>query len=171
MTKKLTNFDLRVPLTSKMQSIACQFSGQQQNVIKGKRVHLNTLAVLSVRKVFNWVCDYEPDLFKTDTFNPALLSIFDCNDIITPYGKIDCIPVISGEQKVTIPTVWNIELDHGDYQRIGYAFVEFYPHMNNSKMLGFIAKKDLMLDPLQVELEVKICELPRFETLFDSVDF
>jgi Protein of unknown function (DUF1822) len=171
MTKKLTDFDLKVPLTSKFIALATQFAAEQDTVEKGKRVWFNTISVLAVNKVFNWVCNYEAELSKTDAFNPRLRAIFDCNDIITPYGKIDCIPVISGEEVVIIPTVWNLELDHGEFERIGYVFVEFFPHMNNVKMLGFIAKESLNLPPLQVEYEVKVSEIPRFVTLFDSVNF
>jgi hypothetical protein len=155
---------MRIPLTKHDHQIALCYSAEQENTTKGKLVFNNTIAVLSVHKCLKWV-GFNSKLETTETWHPGLRTLFNCNDLDLPNGKIDCIPVLPGQDKVTVPTVWNIE----QADRIGYAFVQFSSHMNTSEIIGFLPKEGLKLKKLQTELVVKINKVPPFETIFDYV--
>ena len=104
------------------------FASQQTTVGKGHRVYLNTLAVCAVQQYLKIVCQLQ--LKPGDAWSPSYQSILDVADLVVPgMGKIECRPVLPGEQEMTAP------LESID-ERIGYVAVQFNEELSAVELLG-----------------------------------
>jgi hypothetical protein len=156
---RLTNIDLRVPVTTIAHTTALRFAAEQANPVKGKQVYLNTLAVIAVRKCLSWV-GVESILESSESWHPLQRAIFDVADLFIPdldQPRIECRFVLPNQTHITIPPE-SIE------NRLGCVAIQFYQHMNNVKMLGF--KKFKQDEPI-TEKNIAIDSFDRFETIFD----
>lgn len=129
-----------MPLTLKAHQLADQFRQQQPTTQKAKQVYLNTLAVQAVSAYLSWF-GIETDIEASDSWNPAMQSLADIADLVTPQGKLECRPVLPGEQSCRVPPeVWS--------DRVGYVAVQFNADLSEATLLGFAPSVAAMQVPL-----------------------
>ena len=88
----------------------------QSNSQQAEQVYLNTLAVYTV----SFYCDcieIETSLKSGDVWHPVMQTLLDTADLETPYGKIECRPILPGQDVCSVPPE---AMSH----RIGYVVVE-----------------------------------------------
>ena len=123
LTEHLT---FSVPITRDWYQVAKTFSREQHEPGKAQDVYLNTLAVYAVN--FYLQClevETEP---ASDSSNPALGSLM--NVMVKDWGKLECRPVLPGDQVCDIPP-------ESRQDRVGYVVVEINQSSNQAKLLGF----------------------------------
>lgn len=162
-----------VPITRDVYERAENFSREQKHPEKARQVYLNSLAVLAVE--FYCQCmEVETDLPASDSWNLSARTLMDVADlVIKDLGKLECRPVLPGEQSCHVPG--EVRCD-----RVGYVVVEINEENNRSTLLGFAESapagelKISQLDSLEAliykfpepEFEVKL--LQWFEGLFEE---
>jgi len=119
-----------VPITRDVYHQAENFSREQKHPEKARQVYLNTLAVLAVE--FYCQCmEVETDLPASDSWNLSPRTLMDVADlVIKDLGKLECRPVLPGEQSCHVPG--EVRSD-----RVGYVVVEINEENNRSTLLGF----------------------------------
>lgn len=119
------------------------FAGQQTTIGKGRRVYLNTLAVCAVQQYLKIVCQLQ--LKPGDVWSLSHQAILDVADLVVPgLGKIECRPVLPGEQEVIVP-IESID------DRIGYVAVQFNEELSSVELLGctqHLLSGSILLDQL-----------------------
>ncbi len=145
---------LTMPLTLKAHHLANQFRQQQSDAPRAKQVYLNSLAVQAVQSYLNWL-GIATDLPKSDSWNPAIQALADTADlVVTGKGKLECRPVLPGEQICRVPPeVWS--------ERIGYVAVQFNPELSEATLLGFV--------PSVATPEIPLSQLRSLEELLDVI--
>ncbi|NEO63571.1 MAG: DUF1822 family protein [Moorea sp. SIO4G2] len=156
LTEKLS---FSVPITRDWYQLAETFSREQHEADKAKDVYLNTLAVYAVN--FYLQClEVETDLPASDSSNPALRSLMNVSDLIVKdWGKLECRPVLPGDQVCDIPP-------ESRQDRVGYVVVEINQPSNQAKLLGFAKTAlggSLEISKIQ-SLEQLINQLPELES-------
>lgn len=143
-----------MPLTLKAHQAANHFRQQQTNSQKAKQVYLNTLAVQAVNSYLSWL-GIETNLTASDSWNPMLQSLADTADlIIKDQGKLECRPVLPGEQTCQVPPeVWS--------ERIGYVAVQFDTELSEATLLGFV--------PSVAAAEIPLSQLRSLDELLDHL--
>ncbi|WP_264320961.1 DUF1822 family protein [Zarconia navalis] len=138
---------LPIPITQKARDRARQFSTEQPNRYRAKRVYLNTLAVWAVRDYLQ-LMEIETNLEASDSWNPLVRMCADVADLkIEGVGTLECRPVkalgiaaptsekITRHSKTsrvcTIPP--EVQTD-----RVGYAIVEIDDANSTATLLGFV---------------------------------
>ena len=138
---------LTVLLGGEAHSFARQFAAEQTTPEKGKKTYLNTLAVYAVHTALKWL-QIETSLVESDSWNPALSTVFDIADLVIPgLGKLECLPILVGETVCRLPP----EVPEN---RIGYVIVQINESLQEAAMLGFVTA---LMD------EVSINQLESFE--------
>ncbi|MBC6424760.1 MAG: DUF1822 family protein [Hormoscilla sp. SP12CHS1] len=119
-----------VPITRDVYHQGSNFSLEQKHPEKARQVYLNTLAVLAVE--FYCQCmEVETDLPASDSWNLSARTLMDVADLVIKYlGKLECRPVLPGEQSCHVPG--EVRSD-----RVGYVVVEINEENNRSTLLGF----------------------------------
>ena len=143
-----------MPLTLKAHHAANQFRHGQPDAQKAKQVYLNTLAVQAVQSYLSWF-GVETDLAASDSWNPSLQALADTADLVVKgKGKLECRPVLPGEQVCRIPPeVWS--------ERLGYVAVQFNPELSEVTLLGFV--------PSVAAPEVSLSQLRSLDDLLDAI--
>lgn len=136
----------KVPLVQAAHTIAENFSLQHKTPHKAKQVHLNTLAVYSVR--FWMQCmGIETDWENSESWEFVTQLLQDVADLDLPgIGRLECRPVLSENQSVHIPS--DVHED-----RIGYVVVQFDDSLDYGTLIGFVetapVAEELLLNQLQ----------------------
>lgn len=147
---------ITVPLEKEAHLWARGFAAEQATPDKGKRVYLNTLAVYAVQSFLKWL-QIETDLEDADSWHPIARSLFNVADLVIPnLGKLECRPVLIGENVLTLPP--EVMED-----RIGYIAVGFQEQLNEVQLLGFAPA----LEPGNVLTQLPITNLQPLENLID----
>lgn len=120
-----------VSLPSKIRNEAKKISLKQNNPQKARQVELNHLAVYAVNFYISQCLEIETDLDGSDSQNFVMQSLIDVADLnIVDLGKLECRPILKGENKCHIPAeVWE--------DRIGYLVVEIDEEEREANLLGF----------------------------------
>jgi len=151
-----------VPITRDVYHQAENFSREQKHPEKARQVYLNTLAVLAVE--FYCQCmEVETNLTASDSWSLSSRTLMDVADmVITDLGKLECRPVLPGEQSCHVPG--EVRCD-----RVGYVVVEIDEENNRSTLLGFA--KNALAGELKISqldsLEALIYQFP--ETVVEPV--
>ncbi|NJL80625.1 MAG: DUF1822 family protein [Richelia sp. RM2_1_2] len=146
---------LRVPLGKDAHRYAEKFAGEQDSVEKGKQVYLNTLAVYAVHNYLKWL-NIETALHQSDSWNWSIRTFFDIADLMLPnVGRIECRPVLPGENAVVLP-------QEVTQERIGYVAVRFTKQLDFVEILGFI--------PAAIIAQSEIIEVSRLHSLTVLID-
>ncbi|NET55227.1 MAG: DUF1822 family protein [Symploca sp. SIO2E6] len=121
---------LEVPLGIEAHRFASKFAAEQSNTAKSKQVYLNTLAVYAAHRFLTWL-GVATDLKKSDSWQPIMRNWCNVADlIITDRGKLECRPVLPGEDRIFLPPEV-IE------ERLGYLAVQFSDRLDQVELLGF----------------------------------
>lgn len=121
-----------IPLTDKMLFVAERSLQAHPDSLHGKRVYLNTLAVLATE--FYCRCLQIPsDLPGSESLSATAPHLMDVADLKLPgRGRLECRPVQSGDRAVFVPPeVWS--------DRLGYAIVQIDEELKRATLLGFLA--------------------------------
>ncbi|MGF1675513.1 MAG: DUF1822 family protein [Rivularia sp. (in: cyanobacteria)] len=146
---------LRVPLGKDAHRYAEKFAGEQDSVEKGKQVYLNTLAVYAVNNYLKWL-NIETALHQSDSWNWSIRTFFDIADLMLPnVGRIECRPVLPGEDAVILP-------QEVTQERIGYVAVRLTKQLDFVEILGFI--------PAAIIGQSEIIEVSRLRSLNVLID-
>lgn len=149
---------LTVPLGKDAHCWAEQFAAEQATVQKGKKVYLNTLAVLVVHSYLKWL-QVQTALTQGDSWHPGLRAIFDVADLVLPnIGKLECRPVLPGEVAFELP----LEVTQ---DRIGYVAVQFSEQLDRVQLLGF-APAHAIAQPSKPLL---VSDLKSLDALIDTI--
>ncbi|MEO0837599.1 MAG: DUF1822 family protein [Cyanobacteria bacterium J06643_5] len=147
---------LQVPLGKDAHRKAEEFAAEQDSVDKGKQVYLNTLAVYAVNNYLKWL-SVETALHKSDSWNWDTRTFFDIADLMLPsVGRIECRPVLPGEEAVVLPQEVTRE-------RVGYVGVRFNKQLDFVEILGFIPARAIIGNS-------EIIEINRFESIDILID-
>ena len=121
-------FQTNISLTSHVQ--AEKFRRYQSQTIKAKQVYLNTLAVFAANSYLNMI-GWSSNLSGGDSWNPICQTMMNTADLYIPdYGKLECRPMLAGEDTVIVPPeVWSA--------RIGYLIVRLEPDLKSAEIIGF----------------------------------
>ncbi|MEG3842486.1 DUF1822 family protein [Microcoleus sp. herbarium14] len=158
MVNSMDTYLLEIPLEQTARNLALQFASEQANLLKGKRVYFNTLAVWAVNYFLEWM-ELETDIDGGDSWNPAMRPILDVADLVLPgIGKIECCPVMLGETVISLPEVRE--------NRIAYIAVGFAEPFDQVKLLGFIPAVEIV-DETE---EISLTNLKPIEELLDYLD-
>ncbi|MGF1492602.1 MAG: DUF1822 family protein [Microcoleaceae cyanobacterium] len=121
---------LTVLLEKHAHVFAERFALEQANPQKGQQVYLNTLAIYAVHSYLKWL-GIRTNLEQADSWHSGLRAMFNIADLVLPgVGKLECCPVMTEDETVTIPTAITAD-------RIGYVAVEFGQDLNQVQLLGF----------------------------------
>jgi len=121
---------LEVPLGIEAHRLASKFAAEQSNNAKSKQVYLNTLAVYAAYRFLTWL-GIETDLKKSDSWQPIIRNRCNVADlIITDRGRLECRPVLPGEERIFLPSEVTEE-------RLGYLAVQFSDRLDQVELLGF----------------------------------
>lgn len=135
------NITFPVPLTRKMRDTAIKFSQYHHNESKARQIYLNTLAVLAVD--FYCQCmEIETQLNQSNSWDVTMQFLMDVADLnIKDIGKIECRPVIKGEEFCHFPPeIWE--------DIMGYIVVEIDEQANKATLLGYLSKVNQEQIPL-----------------------
>ena len=132
MSQTIEPLTFTVPLSFKARAIAERYRRQQVLPQKAKQVYFNTLAVYAVDFYLRCL-GIETDIEQSDSHNPIALKFMDVADLaVRQLGKLECRPVLAGEE------VWQIPPEvHSE--RIGYVAVEIDRSLKRATLLGFTA--------------------------------
>ena len=147
---------LQVPLGKDAHQKAEEFAAEQDSVHKGKQVYLNTLAVYAVNNYLKWL-NIETALHQSDSWNWSIRTFFDIADLMLPsVGRIECRPVLPGEDAVILP-------QEVTQERVGYVAVRFSKQLDFVEILGFIPARPIISNS-------EIIEINRFESIDVLID-
>ena len=128
---------LQIPLGKDAHQKAEEFAAEQDNLDKGKQVYLNTLAVYAVNNYLKWL-SIETALHQSDSWNWSTRTFFDIADLMLPnVGRIECRPVLPGEEVVVLP-------QEVTQERIGYIAVRFNKQLDFVDILGFVPARPII---------------------------
>jgi len=128
---------LRVPLGKDAHRCAEKFAAEQDSLEKGKQVYLNTLAVYAVNNYLKWL-NIETALHQSDSWNWSIRTFFDIADLMLPnVGRIECRPVLPGEDAVVLP-------QEVTQERIGYVAVRLTKQLDFVEILGFVPARAII---------------------------
>ena len=120
---------ITIPLTVENHQLAKQFAGEQNSLVKGKRVYLNTLAVEALHTYLKWV-DLPSDLDSSYSWHPLQRSIFDFADLYIPeLGRIDCVVALPGEREAASPLA--------SEDTIAQVLVQFQESLASVNLVGY----------------------------------
>ena len=95
-----------------------------------KQIYLNSLAVYAVNRYLSYM-GFKSDLETSEVTNFAINKFFNTADLeIKSIGKLECIPVLPGQDKLEIP-------EGIDDQRVGVVAVNLNQELNEATILGF----------------------------------
>ena len=147
---------LQIPLGKDAHQKAEEFAAEQDNLDKGKQVYLNTLAVYAVNNYLKWL-SIETALHQSDSWNWSTRTFFDIADLMLPnVGRIECRPVLPGEEVVVLP-------QEVTQERIGYIAVRFNKQLDFVEILGFVPARPIINNS-------EIIEINRFESIDILID-
>ena len=147
---------LQIPLGKDAHQKAEEFAAEQDNLDKGKQVYLNTLAVYAVNNYLKWL-SIETALHQSDSWNWSTRTFFDIADLMLPnIGRIECRPVLPGEEVVVLP-------QEVTQERIGYIAVRFNKQLDFVEILGFVPARPIINNS-------EIIEINRFESIDILID-
>jgi hypothetical protein len=160
---------ITIPLSQIAHDLATQFAAEQKNPQKGTQVYLNTLAVYAVHTYLKWL-QVESDLEQSDSWHPALRSLFNTADLVIPnIGKLECRPILPEATEVLIPA--EVSED-----RLGYIGVQLNEAIDQAHLIGFIPATALpessefikiqVFQPLETVLD---CLVPNIATTSQTV--
>ncbi|MEB3214797.1 MAG: DUF1822 family protein [Nostocales cyanobacterium 94392] len=150
---------LRVPLGKDAHRCAEKFAAEQDSVEKGKQVYLNTLAVYAVNNYLKWL-NIETALHQSDSWNWSIRTFFDIADLMLPnVGRIECRPILSGEDAVVLP-------QEVTQERIGYVAVRLTKQLDFVEILGFVPARAIIG---QSEI-IQISQLHPLNVLIDTIN-
>jgi len=147
---------LQIPLGKDAHQKAEEFAAEQDDIDKGKQVYLNTLAVYAVNNYLKWL-SIETALYQSDSWNWSTRTFFDIADLMLPnVGRIECRPVLPGEEVVVLP-------QEVTQERIGYIAVRFNKQLDFVQILGFVPARPIINNS-------EIIEINRFESIDILID-
>ncbi|MDY6898238.1 MAG: DUF1822 family protein [Cyanobacteriota bacterium] len=147
---------LQVPLGKDAHQKAEEFAAEQDSADKGKQVYLNTLAVYAVNNYLKWL-SIETALHLSDSWNWSTRTFFDIADLMLPsVGRIECRPVLPGEDAVILP-------QEVTQERVGYVAVRFNNRLDFVEILGFVPARPIIGNS-------EIIEINRFESIDILID-
>ncbi|MEM7714053.1 MAG: DUF1822 family protein [Cyanobacteria bacterium P01_A01_bin.68] len=147
---------LQIPLGKDAHQKAEEFAAEQDDLDKGKQVYLNTLAVYAVNNYLKWL-SIETALHQSDSWNWSTRTFFDIADLMLPnIGRIECRPVLPGEEVVVLP-------QEVTQERIGYIAVRFNKQLDFVEILGFVPARPIINNS-------EIIEINRFESIDILID-
>ena len=147
---------LQIPLGKDAHQKAEEFAAEQDDLDKGKQVYLNTLAVYAVNNYLKWL-SIETALHQSDSWNWSTRTFFDIADLMLPnVGRIECRPVLPGEEVVVLP-------QEVTQERIGYIAVRFNKQLDFVEILGFVPARPIINNS-------EIIEINRFESIDILID-
>mgnify|MGYP001794745398 CR=1 FL=1 len=147
---------LQIPLGKDAHQKAEEFAAEQDDLDKGKQVYLNTLAVYAVNNYLKWL-SIETALYQSDSWNWSTRTFFDIADLMLPnVGRIECRPVLPGEEVVVLP-------QEVTQERIGYIAVRFNKQLDFVQILGFVPARPIINNS-------EIIEINRFESIDILID-
>ncbi len=147
---------LQIPLGKDAHQKAEEFAAEQDGLDKGKQVYLNTLAVYAVNNYLKWL-SIETALHQSDSWNWSTRTFFDIADLMLPnVGRIECRPVLPGEEVVVLP-------QEVTQERIGYIAVRFNKQLDFVEILGFVPARPIINNS-------EIIEINRFESIDILID-
>ena len=147
---------LQIPLGKDAHQKAEEFAVEQDDLDKGKQVYLNTLAVYAVNNYLKWL-SIETALHQSDSWNWSTRTFFDIADLMLPnVGRIECRPVLPGEEVVVLP-------QEVTQERIGYIAVRFNKQLDFVEILGFVPARPIINNS-------EIIEINRFESIDILID-
>ena len=147
---------LQIPLGKDAHQKAEEFAAEQDGLDKGKQVYLNTLAVYAVNNYLKWL-SIETALHQSDSWNWSTRTYFDIADLMLPnVGRIECRPVLPGEEVVVLP-------QEVTQERIGYIAVRFNKQLDFVEILGFVPARPIINNS-------EIIEINRFESIDILID-
>lgn len=147
---------LQIPLGKDAHQKAETFAAEQDSAEKGKQVYLNTLAVYAVNNYLKWL-SIETALHQSDSWNWSTRTFFDIADLMLPsVGRIECRPVLPGEEAVVLP-------QEVTQERIGYVGVRFNNQLDFVEILGFVPSRPFIANS-------EIIEINRFESIDILID-
>ncbi|MGF1492464.1 MAG: DUF1822 family protein [Microcoleaceae cyanobacterium] len=151
---------LTVLLEKYAHTFADRFALQQRTAVKGQQVYLNTLAVYAVHSYLKWM-EIRTDLEQGDSWNPAAQAVFNVADLVLPgVGKLECRPILPGEDYLTIP-------QEGIGDRIGYIAVRLGETLDQAELLGFLPSGAINRSIMQIPLR----ELQPLDNLIDTIEW
>ncbi|MBR8840887.1 MAG: DUF1822 family protein [Stigonema ocellatum SAG 48.90 = DSM 106950] len=152
MSNKTVFLTFTGPISPGARRLAEQLCKQQATPEKGEQLRLNTLSVSFVNSYLQYM-GFETDLEASDSCNPVQQLLMDIADLdLKNLGKLECRPVLEGEQFVYVPP-------EAQSNRIGYVAVQISKSFREAKLLGFFTqvKTDFLaisqLQPLENLLE------------------
>ena len=147
---------LQIPLGKDAHQKAEEFAAEQDGLDKGKQVYLNTLAVYAVNNYLKWL-SIETALHQSDSWNWSTRTYFDIADLMLHnVGRIECRPVLPGEEVVVLP-------QEVTQERIGYIAVRFNKQLDFVEILGFVPARPIINNS-------EIIEINRFESIDILID-
>lgn len=125
--------------------IALQFASEQDTVTKGKKVYLNTLAVLAVRE-FLEESSFETALKLGDSWNSVVRCFHDVADLVIPdIGKLECLPITEDKEQISIP-------NQAINNRIACVVVLLSEQLDRAQFLGFVSLSNLSSSISEISL-------------------
>lgn len=158
------------PIPSHHWAIAHAFTQQPTNRLQAAQIQLNTLAVLAVHDYLEML-GIPTDLPQSDSWNPVMRLMADVADLhIVGKGVVECRPVRWSADEAARPLdcpvppeVWSDPDEEGVFNRIGYIVVGIDYAQRQATLLGFCAKVQQELLPLNrlQPLDIFLMELDR----------
>ena len=162
-------FSITVPLKPEVHQMARRFAAEQNGLIKGKRVYLNTLAVFALHTYLGWL-DLSSDLDASYSWHPLQRSAFDRADLYIPdIGRIDCVLALPGEKTAESPLA--------SEDTIAQVLVKFEESLASVRLTGYCLvvgepEEEVSTDPKQGWFEIE--QLPetllRLQMAFDYLE-
>ena len=140
-----------MPLTKADRSIAQKFSKGQGLPQQAERVYRNSLAVLAVQYYLQCL-EIETDLEASDSWDPLMQTLADVADLdVKNWGKLECRPVLPGEESVYIPPeVWDDSIGC-----VAVAIDSSDPKATPSaKLLGFLPRPQQAIEDIPEQLPI-----------------
>lgn len=133
MSNKTVFLTFTGPISPGARRLAEQLCRQQATPEKGEQLRLNTLSVSFVNSYLQCM-GFETDWEASDSWNPVQQILMDVADLeLKNLGKLECRPVLEGEQFVYVPP-------EAQSNRIGYVAVQISKSFREAKLLGFVTQ-------------------------------
>lgn len=128
-SSELLTFTVPLPVDAHQQAERLRL--QQSNLRKKKQVYLNTLAVYAVNAYLK-AMGIQTDLNSSYSQDLTWIALFEVADLmIQGYGRVDCRPVLPGEDLVHIlPETWD--------DQIGVIAVRLDEELRQATLIGFL---------------------------------
>ncbi len=155
MSNKTVFLTFTGPISPGARRLAEQLCKQQATPEKGEQLRLNTLSVSFVNSYLQCM-GFETDWEASDSWNPVQQLLMDVADLeLKNIGKLECRPVLEGEQFVYVPP-------EAQSNRIGYVAVQISKSFREAKLLGFVTQ-------LQTDF-LPISQLQHLENLLEYLE-